>query len=220
MNEALAKIIKTWIKIRSLLAKIEPWTVFVYLFLIFRFPNFWYLIVFFLFLHFHFSLDLQNRINKYSNLFIIITVLIVVGTYFVDKRDLHDNIMLALSLENKNNQIAIDSIKSMEDENKKGLPLRKFQVLQTKQYWYKNIDYLTDQCLMDYVIYIGNMESANRFIDMLWSAREYVVETNYSIEEGLKYVRDGLYKINDWIMVDIEKLKPCYKNGTFDNSEN
>src|SRR3989344_8255432 len=95
--------------------KIGPWMLFVYLYLIFRFPDFWYVIVFLFFIHCNFSNDLQERVNKYSSLFTIIAVLIVIGTYFSDKRDLNRDITAALNIENRNNQIAIESIKSMEE---------------------------------------------------------------------------------------------------------
>lgn len=131
---------------------------------------------------------------------------------------MHRDIISALNLENRSNQIVIDSIKSIEDNNERKLPLRSFQFFYSKQYWYKNIDYLTDQCLTDYAIYISNMESANRFIDMLWGAQQYVVETDSPIKEGgFDYTRQSLYRIIDWIVVDINKLKQCYKDNFFED---
>jgi len=189
---------------------------FVYLYLIFRFPDFWYVIVFLFFIHCNFSNDLQERVNKYSSLFTIIAVLIVIGTYFSDKRDLNRDITAALNIENRNNQIAIESIKSMEEGKEKQLPIRRFQFLYIKQYWHKNIDYLTDYCLTNYPVYLSNMETANRFIDMLWTAQQYTVETNNSIDEkGFNYARQGLYKMNNWISVDMGSLQKCYKRSLF-----
>lgn len=190
--------------------------IFIYFYLIFRFPDFWWLIVFVLFIHYNYSNDLKDRIYKLSNLFAIIAVLIVIGTYYSDKRTSDNNITSALRLENLNNQIVFTGLKNMKDSNDQNIPSRKFQFLYTKQYWYKNVGRLSDDCLSNYISYLNNMENANRFVDILFDMKQYEAETNSLISnDKFNIVRQNLYKMNDWISVDKNNIKKqCYNSNS------